>query len=398
MNPIDVVITKINTFRIYLYFFIAVCMFVPKSIFSQEPIPPKLIIKSFNVNNIEQKYDSVHKLKTTENNIRIIYEGIDLTFSGEVTYEFKLKEANQWQSTKETTLNLPALTPGSYTFMLRAKIPASKWSSTEIIEFDIQRPLYKQLWFIVFSLTLIIGSISYLIYTRNKNYLNKQRNELILQQKMNEMETQAKQAMMNPHFVFNALNSIQQYMQENDKQAVNRYLTKFSRLIRMNLDLATRRYITLEEEFEKLKLYLEIEQLRFGDKLTFDFSIEGNLEIDVINIPSMILQPFVENAIWHGIMPSVIIGHIKVTAGSVNNERTLRLQVIDNGIGINNSKNLSKARNHKSLGMQITIDRINLFSKQHNAEGLVLVTENTESSGTIVTIEMPLVYEKIYSN
>jgi len=394
MNPIYLTITKINTFRLYLYFLVAVCMFVPKSIFSQETIPPKLIIKSFNVNNIEHKYDSVHTLKTSENNIRIIYEGIDLTFSGAVTYEFKLKEANDWQMTKETTLNLPALTSGSYTFMLRAKIPASQWSPTETIEFDIQKPLYKQLWFIVFSLTLIIGSISYLIYTRNKNYLNKQRNELILQQKMNEMETQAKQAMMNPHFVFNALNSIQQYMQENDKLAVNRYLTKFSRLIRMNLDLATKRYITLEEEFEKLKLYLEIEQLRFGEKLTFDFSIEGNLEIDVINIPSMILQPFVENAIWHGIMPSIIIGHIKVIAGSVNNEKTLRLQIIDNGIGITNAKNLSKVKDHKSLGMQITIDRINLFSKQHNAKGLVIVTENTEHSGTIVTIEMPLVYEK----
>jgi len=208
---------------------------------------------------------------------------------------------------------------------------------------------------------------------------------------MNDMENQAKQAMMNPHFVFNALNSIQHYMLDNDKQSANKYLTKFSRLIRMNLDLSTKTDITLEEEFEKLKLYLEIEQLRFGEKLTYDFNINAELETDEVYMPSMILQPFVENAIWHGIMPADKIGKITVSANSINNEKQLQITILDNGIGITNSKNMSKPQTHNSIGIQLTVDRIKLFSSQHNSEGIVTIEDDLKTGGTCVTIILPLI-------
>jgi len=180
-------------------------------------------------------------------------------------------------------------------------------------------------------------------------------------------------------------------MLDNDKQSANKYLTKFSRLIRMNLDLSTKTDITLEEEFEKLKLYLEIEQLRFGEKLTYDFNINAELETDEVYMPSMILQPFVENAIWHGIMPADKIGKITVSANSINNEKQLQIMILDNGIGITNSKNMSKPQTHNSIGIQLTVDRIKLFSSQHNSEGIVTIEDDQKTGGTCVTIILPLI-------
>lgn len=375
-----------------VYFICAFFLFqIPYDCFAENTTPPTLIITSFTINNVEHKYDSVFQLQSDENNIRITYEGVDLSFSGDVTYLYRLKSDGAWDSTKETTINLPALNAGNYSFSVKAKTSTSNWSPAEHINFSIAKPLYARWWFIITITLLTGGSIFYLVYTNNKKYLMRQKQAFIIQQKMNDMENQAKQAMMNPHFVFNALNSIQHYMLDNDKQSANKYLTKFSRLIRMNLDLSTKTDITLEEEFEKLKLYLEIEQLRFGEKLTYDFNINAELETDEVYMPSMILQPFVENAIWHGIMPADKIGKITVSANSINNEKQLQITILDNGIGITNSKNMSKPQTHNSIGIQLTVDRIKLFSSQHNSEGIVTIEDDLKTGGTCVTIILPLI-------
>jgi sensor histidine kinase YesM len=352
---------------------------------------PIIIIKSFSVNNEEQKYVKNAKLNPAQNNIQITYEAIDLTFSGAIEYAYRLNNNKNWNTTNATTLTFPGLKAGMYNFSIKAKTETSSWSNIEYISFNIAKPYYSQTWFILVMSSILIISTSFLIYYRNKKYLEKERNELIQQQKFNEMENQAKQAMMNPHFVFNALNSIQHYMLENNKEMANRYLTKFSRLIRMNLDLSIKSNVSLEEELEKLKLYLEIEQLRFGEKLVFDFEIDDELETDIIQIPSMILQPFVENAIWHGIMPSHRNGHIQIKAESLLKDSILQIKIIDNGIGITNAKKLVKNKTHKSLGLQITKDRIMLFGKQYNIICQILTEDKEDSSGTVVTIKIPLI-------
>ncbi len=375
---------------IMLVSFITLIMLQSNNTYSQSNKAPQTIIKSFTVNNIEYIYSSNFNFKPDENNIQITYEGIDLTFSGNVMYSYRMQNSQNWDTTYANILTFPGLTAGEYEFSIKSKTASSQWSNTETLNFTILKPAYLQLWFILLVSFILVSLISFFIFYKNKQYLNRERNALILQQKMNEMENQAKQAMMNPHFVFNALNSIQHYMLENDKESTNKYLTKFSRLIRMNLDLSTKSVITLEEELEKLKLYLEIEQLRFGDKLVYDFKIDNQLETDIIQIPSMILQPFVENAIWHGIMPANRVGQITIVAEAIQNNQMLSIKILDNGIGIANAKNLTKPKTHKSMGSQITIDRMMLFGQQHHVKCNVIVSDNLEG-GTIISLQLPLV-------
>ncbi|MBK9731330.1 MAG: histidine kinase [Chitinophagaceae bacterium] len=161
---------------------------------------------------------------------------------------------------------------------------------------------------------------------------------------------------------------MQVYVNDNDRVLANKYLTKFSRLIRLNLDLVNKNLITLEEEFEKLKLYLEIEQLRFGEKLKYEFIMEPDLETDIIYIPSMVLQPFVENSIWHGIMSSGKPGMISIQAEIFDGDKMLRLRITDNGIGINQSRKLNAGKVRKSLGIQLTVDRLRLHAQSSGRE------------------------------
>ena len=331
--------------------------------------------------------------------LSIQYKGIDYSQFGKINYRYRFTGSDtSWKYTTNTQIDFPKLLSGGYTLQVAAKNSAGLWSNPSEFSFEIIPPFYARWWFIVLCALAIVIITSWLIMRRNKLYLKKTQQQFIAQQRMNEMENQAKQAMMNPHFVFNALNSIQQYINTNDRISANKYLTKFSRLIRLNLDLVNKNLITLEEEFEKLKLYLEIEQLRFGEKLKYEFVISTELETDIIFIPSMILQPFVENAIWHGIMLTGKAGMIIVKAEMIDNDNLLRLEVIDNGIGINQSRKLSAGKKRKSLGIQLTIDRLRLYAQSSGREIKFETTDLGENdpmeSGTVVTIELPVSFGK----
>ena len=358
---------------------------------------PGIILRSVLVNTVEKRYEKAPSFSYDENNFQFTYEGIDLSFTGQMEYRYRLKPGDKWEMTHEKTLLFPSLPAGAYNFEVEVKNDTSEWSDPAVYAFKLIPPLYFRWWFIVSSVLILSILIVWMIRIRNKRLLNRQHETFRARLRMNEMENQAKQAMMNPHFIFNALNSIQQYMNDNDRVAANKYLTKFSRLIRLNLDLVNKDLITLEEELEKLKLYLEIEQLRFGEKLAYEFIIDAHLETDIIYIPSMILQPFVENAIWHGLMPSGKNGCITLKAESSGEGKMLRLQIVDDGIGIMQSKQLNKAKNHKSLGTELTIDRLKLFAKKYGEEGFFSMKdraeENESQHGTVVTLEVPLVFE-----
>lgn len=192
---------------------------------------------------------------------------------------------------------------------------------------------------------------------------------------------------MNPHFVFNVMNSIQHHININNTTSANKILTGFAKLIRKNLDIVTKSYISLEEEMAYLKLYLNLEKYRFGDKLQFDLAIDPTLDVEEIFIPSMLLQPFVENAIWHGIMPKEQGGHIHISL-SKNNDDYLAITITDDGIGIENTK---KQRNtaHESKGMALTADRIALLNKIEDRPIYFNVHQNG-TYGTTVEIRLPI--------
>ncbi|MNQ77360.1 Sensor histidine kinase YpdA [compost metagenome] len=201
------------------------------------------------------------------------------------------------------------------------------------------------------------------------------------------LEQQALQAMMNPHFVFNVMNSIQHYINTQNTASANKVLTGFARLIRKNLEICTKSYISLEEELEYLNLYLKLEKNRFGDKLEYIFTIDENIDQEETFIPSMLLQPYVENAIWHGIMPKETGGQIQINI-KLQDAFYLNIEIIDDGVGIDNSLK-NKKETHISKGMQLTKERLHLLG-QIGAKPIHLSVRQNTTNGTTVSISIPL--------
>jgi len=201
----------------------------------------------------------------------------------------------------------------------------------------------------------------------------------------------ALRSQMNPHFIFNCLNSIKLYTTQNDTAAASAYLTKFSKLIRLVLDNSRNDRITLSSELAALELYIEMEAMRFKEKLSYRLQIEKNVETNYIEIPPLLLQPYVENAIWHGLMPKEEGGHIHI-AVKMQNESLLEIKISDNGIGRAASNKIPKK--HNSYGMQATTERIALINQIYKTGASVfvrdLVNENGNAAGTQVTLEIPV--------
>jgi sensor histidine kinase YesM len=210
-----------------------------------------------------------------------------------------------------------------------------------------------------------------------------------------EVQMGALRAQMNPHFIFNCLNSIQLYTASNDAAKASDYLNRFSQLIRLVLENSRSKQVTLSNELEALRLYLEMEAMRFKDKLRFQIDVDAGLDTDLIEIPPLLLQPYVENAIWHGLMHKPEGGLVQVKVEPMQ-EDYLRITITDDGIGrarATQLKSLSATR-HKSFGMKVTGERISLINRLYQTHTRVQVHDLTDAAGspagTEVVIEIPI--------
>jgi LytS/YehU family sensor histidine kinase len=224
--------------------------------------------------------------------------------------------------------------------------------------------------------------------------LENEKRENALQQRTAELEMQALRAQMNPHFIFNCLNAINHFILVNEVNTASDYLTKFSRVIRIVLDNSFKKNITLPEELESLRLYIELEQIRFDHHFSFEISLKEVPDIDDIVIPPMLLQPFVENAIWHGLMYKDGSGILSIELKKDN--EILICSITDNGIGRKKSAELksSLSVNKKSLGMNITASRLHLLNEgmgnQIELQIIDLLDSVDQSVGTKVIIRIPI--------
>ena len=202
-----------------------------------------------------------------------------------------------------------------------------------------------------------------------------------------QLESKALQSQMNQHFVFNSLNSIQSFITNGNILSSGIYLAKFSKLLRKILNNSSEAACSLSKEIEYLELYLELEKLRFGKKLNYTIAVEKTLEKDLIKIPPMLIQPFIENAIIHGITPRKEGGtiHISILPQSL---KTLKCIVKDNGVGRQKNKN----KLHPSLGTDIVLKRLDLLSnnKIQHIDYVDLKDHNGHPDGTKVTFLIPI--------
>lgn len=348
---------------------------------------PQIYISSLSVNRqMLDLSDANFTLKPDERNITINYSAIDYK-NRKIIYRYKLKDDENWSETKNRRLELSSLEPGEYCFEVSAKSQDSPWSSPAKINFVLEKYFWQTWWFLT-GLLIIGAYLLYIIAVRiTKRQKNKEQEQLLLKNKILMLEQQALQAMMNPHFVFNVMNSIQHYINTQNTSSANKVLTGFAKLIRKNLEICTKSFINLEEEIEYLNLYLSLEKNRFGEKLVYEIVVDNQIDKEETLIPSMLLQPYIENAIWHGIMPKEDGGEVKI-AIIQKDEDYLWIKIIDNGVGIKNSLG-SKNSAHKSKGMSLTQERINLLNKIE-AKPIQLFVEQNGKSGTTITILVPL--------
>lgn len=215
--------------------------------------------------------------------------------------------------------------------------------------------------------------------------------KLAFERKLAEMEMAALRAQMNPHFIFNCLNSIKLYTIENDSQRASAYLTKFSRLIRLVLENSRSEKVTLKNELNALELYLQLEAMRFKDKLHFIIHVEAELDADSIEIPPMLLQPYVENAIWHGLMHKREGGSVLVKVVALH-EDCLQVRITDDGIGRANAAGLKSksVTSNKSFGMKVTGERISIINQLYHTNTQVAVKDLVDSEGNAAGTEVIL--------
>ncbi len=318
---------------------------------------------------------------------QINYDAVAYREPEAVEYRYRLRERDHWIATRNTTQTFSQLTAGNYRFEVQARHLGSKWSDSDYLEFTIY-PFWYQTWWMTFLGLVTLGvSVFYAASRLAKRQQEKETEQLQAEKRMIELEQQALQSMMNPHFIFNVMNSVQYFLNHNEKEAANRYLSQFAKMLRTNLEYSNKPLIPLENELAYLKLYLSLEKLRCGEKMQYDFEIEEDLDTEYIQLPPMLLQPYVENAIWHGIMPAEKGG--KITIRITENENDiLCIKIIDNGIGIDNSK-ATKAENpsnHHSLALTLTNDRLRIMQQITRRVYSVSIVQIAPEGGTEVTM------------
>lgn len=228
-------------------------------------------------------------------------------------------------------------------------------------------------------LTIIISLFIFFMLQRRKR-----KRELEIQSTITTLEQKALRATMNPHFIFNVMNSIQYFIGIRESKAALQLLTGFARLIRKHLELCLKNTITLNEEIHYLNLYLSLEKIRFAEKMNYSIHIDRDIETEEIMIPSMLIQPFIENSIWHGLMPKENGGFINLDFKYHNNYLTISIK--DNGIGITNSIK-TKTQVHISRGLDLIKERVKLLNLL-NETYIQISQSQTGKTGTVVIIKI----------
>jgi ligand-binding sensor domain-containing protein len=341
-------------------------------------IPPPTYITRVRINSINRKIERSYELKSDQNNLIIDFIGLSYKSMGRVLYKYKMEGLDSaWNYTSFTTVQYPALpTNAQYDFIVSAKNIYGVWSTPIKINFSIKPRFWQTWWFLLATLFFVLLLISGIIKYRLMRIQKKEQEKTAFNKKIAEMEMKALRSQMNPHFIFNSMNAIQHYMIRYDAFTAQRYLAKFAKLIRNILDHSKSTYITVEEEVESISLYLELEKMRFDDKFEYEVFVDPVLTSEDITIPSMLIQPFVENAIWHGLVHKADKGKLIV---KLEQKQSLIVCTIeDNGIGRKKAEEYKKhePRQHKSYGMQITKERLELLNEQrHNDDLSFIVTD-----------------------
>lgn len=294
-------------------------------------------------------------------------------------------------------VSFASLKPGEYFFKAYAvNFQGVRSKNTVMFKFVIQNPWWFQWWFISIASIVVIGTSGFIFRQRYRNLKKRDQyviEKLTLQNELRKSLLRTIVTQMNPHFIFNALNTIQSFVYKNDKRSVSNYMGKFSELIRKILDTSNISSISLKEEIDILELYLDLEKARFESDFSVELIIEPELDLENIQIPPMFVQPCIENAIKHGLFHKQGLRHLKITITYDDIQKEyIRIEIDDDGIGRDRSREINKTlyANHKSFAGSALESRVDLINQTIDKKISLFVIDKEEQAGTTVIIRLPI--------
>lgn len=362
------------------------------SLLKNNSVSPPVYLTNVEIGNKTYKKDFL-KLTYSQAYLKINYVGLSYKNPGSVEYKYKMEGLDtSWVYTKYTSAQFQTLNPGDYKFIVYAKNDDGYWSSNPaVLRLTVLPVWWQTLVFKIFVICFLSAIIYFLIKKRLDKIKIREKEKSELQIKVAVMELKALRAQMNPHFVFNAINSVQHFITSNDPVSSQKYLSKFAKLIRYVVDNSKPTAIPLEKELEAITLFLDLESLRFENRFEYTVHVDDKIDTDFVQIPSMLIQPYIENSIWHGIMHNPAAGKIDVRFELVND--FLKCTVKDNGVGRRKSaeyKTKQASYKHKSVGMTNTKERLEIINQVNKSSLSVNIVDLEDETGNALGTQVEL--------
>jgi len=363
--------------------------FIPDISISRKPLPD-FFIEATELNKL-LSHDEI-RLPYSQNNVELRFNVINFTDPEEnrLAYRFVNEKDSSWRELNaKNVVILSRLSPGNHRIQVKLYSVNNRWPlQLKVISIVITPPFWKTAWFILLAAAILI-TMTYFIYRRRIHQIQEKAN---LDKLLAQTEMKALHSQMNPHFIFNCLNSIREMILNNENGPASLYLSKFARLIRITLDHSAKTFVSLEDTIDYLQRYLEMEQIRKSN-FNYTIDVDENLRSNEILLPPMLIQPFIENAIWHGSLPGKQL-HLKIYFEKRQHE--LICIIDDDGMGIETSlKNKEPDINHQSVGISNIQQRIYVLNEKYSLHSSIDIKDKSSlpsinESGTIVTLHLPI--------
>ncbi len=350
-----------------------------------------IYITDFNVTSKDTLLKNHYELEHNQNFIEVSFVSLNYKRNTPIQYLYKLEGVDKrWHKTDDVTVRYALLPPGNYKFIVKCINSYGKHSKNPAtLSFTINKAFYQTLLFKLGAIFIIILIASSIILTIFRIKISEIRKRNSLGTELNKYRQKALSAQMNPHFIYNSLNSIQNYILKNDIVKSSEYLSKFGKLMRRVLHNSQNSAISLKEEFEALGLYVDLELARFKNCFNYQLIVKDNINLEKIKVPPLIIQPFVENAIHHGLRLKEGDKNLMIKVFRKTDKICIHIE--DNGVGFESSKRMNKNNENKSYGTQITNKRLNMYSNLYKNDIHVKIIDlnsvNNNLTGTRIEIE-----------
>lgn len=359
-----------------------------RSIIKQSIIIPTIFLDNVKVNH-HNEIKNNDKLHWDENTLTFNYTGISFSSLGDITYKYRLLGLSEkWETTRKKSITYWSLAAGKYSFevkVISSNGVESPKATSQIV--TIKKHFSETLGF---KIIIILGLLGLLTITLSY-YQRKKRKKLEVEKRFAEIEMKALQSQMNPHFIFNALNALQSVMFLKGEKETNKFIGAFSKLMRVTLDNSKKSNIALTKEIEYLELYIGLEKRRLNNELNYKLTVDPSLELNLIEIPSMLFQPLVENAIIHGLIPKK--GNRQLIIKFHQDQNHLIGEVTDNGVGREQALLNNKGKDYKSWGSSILQEKIAVINRLNQKKVTFEIFDLKKEGkpvGTKTIIKLPL--------